>query len=159
MFCTRILVVLAGIVGQSLSLAEDGTILVSPGLLTTVENSEREDATTHYGNPKYGCMADETPFQIQGVPGMICAPQCTTDQCPDDVPPGTTAKPTCALQTPTGDQFCALMCTPSGSSSSSSSSSRSNEKLRGSGDGECGDATCQEIQGVGLCTWDEARSS
>merc|ERR1739848_4646 len=66
--------------------------------------------TTHYGDPKNGCMADEEPVQIKGVSGDVCTPKCKTNACPTDVPAGTTVEPSCALQTTAGDKYCALMC-------------------------------------------------
>ena len=35
--------------------------------------------------------------------------------CPTDVPKGVTARPSCVLKSSAGAQFCALVCTPSGS--------------------------------------------
>jgi len=91
---------------------------------------------THYGDPSTGCQDDETAFAINGVPGKICAPKCTDFQpCPTDVPKGVTAAPTCALKSPTGETYCALVCAP------------------GLGDAQCGDATCQPISNVGICTY------
>jgi len=95
---------------------------------------------THYGNPSTGCESDEQKVTIQGISGDICTPSCTSTPCPTDTPPGTTATPQCALQSPTGDKFCALLCTP------------------GVDDGTCGDATCQPISGIGICTYAEAKS-
>eukprot|EP00546_Thalassionema_frauenfeldii_P014747 CAMPEP_0178930394 /NCGR_PEP_ID=MMETSP0786-20121207/21196_1 /TAXON_ID=186022 /ORGANISM="Thalassionema frauenfeldii, Strain CCMP 1798" /LENGTH=145 /DNA_ID=CAMNT_0020606887 /DNA_START=73 /DNA_END=510 /DNA_ORIENTATION=- len=94
----------------------------------------------HYGPPDGGCKNDEQTFQIQGVPGKICTPRCALGQCPGDLPDGVTASPLCALSTPDGTKYCALICQPSG-------------LLRSADDG-CGDATCQPIQGVGICTYD-----
>jgi hypothetical protein len=92
---------------------------------------------THYGDPNTGCMDDESAFAINGVPGKVCAPKCTDFMpCPTDVPEGVTAQPTCALKSPSGDTYCALVCAP------------------GLGDGQCGDtATCQPISNVGICTY------
>lgn len=92
---------------------------------------------THYGNPETGCQDDETAFAINGIPGKICAPQCTDFQpCPTDVPKGCTAIPTCALKSPNGATYCALVCNPS------------------LGDGQCGkEANCQPISNVGICTY------
>merc|ERR1719399_531996 len=96
---------------------------------------------THYGDPATGCESDEKAVQVQGVPGDFCSPSCTkAGACPSDVPSGVTAHPQCALKSPTGDQFCALICQPS--------------ELRSNGaSGECGTGTCESIQGVGLCTY------
>jgi len=95
---------------------------------------------THYGDPKTGCESDEKAVQVQGVAGDFCSPPCTSSACPTDIPSGVTAKPTCALQTPTGGKYCALICTPS--------------EIRSNGaSGECGSGSCQGIQGTGLCTY------
>ena len=40
---------------------------------------------------------------MQGVSGDFCSPKCSSGSCPSDVPDGVTAKPTCALRTPTGE--------------------------------------------------------
>ena len=94
---------------------------------------------THYGDPKTGCESDEQAVQVQGLSGDFCSPACKSGSCPTDVPSGDTAKPQCALQTPTGDKYCALICEPSALSANGAN-------------GECGTGTCQSIQGVGLCT-------
>lgn len=102
------------------------------------------EAGSHYGNPEDGCQADEKMFQIQGVDGDLCTPQCDeAGQCPTDVPEGVTARPLCGLKTQDGTQYCVLLCQPS-------------ELLRASA-GQCGDATCRTIKGqpgVGICTYD-----
>eukprot|EP00928_Gymnodinium_smaydae_P001163 TRINITY_DN1042_c0_g1_i3.p1 TRINITY_DN1042_c0_g1~~TRINITY_DN1042_c0_g1_i3.p1 ORF type:complete len:329 (-),score=42.34 TRINITY_DN1042_c0_g1_i3:111-1097(-) len=96
---------------------------------------------THYGNPKNGCEADEQAVRVQGLPGDMCSPPCSSSNtCPTDEPQGVTARPQCALQSPSGGKFCALICTPSTTS------------LNGA-NGECGSGTCQSIQGIGLCTY------
>ena len=80
-----------------------------------------------------------------GVPGAVCAPSCTSAPCPTDVPDGVLAFPTCALQNPSnGDKYCALICSPS------------QNVLRGGkmvNDAQCGGATCQPVQGTGICTY------
>merc|ERR1719436_1991418 len=96
---------------------------------------------THYGDPAAGCKDDERAVRVQGVSGHFCSPKCSGGECPSDLPDGVSAAPTCALRTPTGDSYCALICTPS--------------VLRANGaNGECGKGTCQAIQGVGMCTYD-----
>jgi hypothetical protein len=101
-------------------------------------------ATTHYGSPKEGCEPDELAFSIMGVKGSVCAPTCSSSPCPTDLPVGTTAVPTCALQNPaTGDKYCALICAPS-----------TDVKMLRAGDGMCGAATCQPVQGTGICTYE-----
>lgn len=88
----------------------------------------------HYEDPKNGCGADEQPVQVQGVSGDFCSPQCKGTTCPTDPPSASDAKPTCALTGPSG-KFCALVCTPGE-------------------DGACPTgASCQPIQGSGLCTY------
>ena len=123
-------------------------LVVSPPSTTTAADVLQ----AHYGSPADGCEADEMQFQISGVPGAICAPKCTDTPCPTDVPDGVTAAPTCALKNPaTGDKYCVLLCTPSSSSSSSMTM-----MLRAPvqvGDGQCGEATCQPVQGAGVCTY------
>merc|ERR1712159_864611 len=95
---------------------------------------------THYGDPKGGCESDEQAVRVQGVPGDFCSPSCSSGSCPSDIPSGVTAKPTCALSSPSGGKYCALICTPS--------------EWRTNGlSGECGTGTCQSIQGTGLCTY------
>merc|ERR1719265_369020 len=95
---------------------------------------------THYGDPKTGCESDEKAIQVQGVSGDFCSPACTSSACPTDMPKGDTAKPQCALSSPTGAKYCALICTPS-------------EFASNGANGECGTGTCQSIQGTGLCTY------
>merc|ERR1712010_144989 len=97
---------------------------------------------THYGDPADGCEADEQAVQVQGVAGRFCSPDCASAACPTDVPSGVTAHPQCALKTTTGDKKCALICSPS-----------TDEASLRAGDAQCGTATCQPIQGVGLCTY------
>merc|ERR1712100_762205 len=98
--------------------------------------------SSHYEDPKDGCQSDEVDIQIQGVSGAVCSPACTLGIfCPSDVPTGATAAPQCALQdSSSGKKYCALICTP------------------GSNDSQCGAASCKSIQGVGICTYDDADS-
>lgn len=86
---------------------------------------------SHYEEPP--CRSDEQAVRVQGLPGDFCAPDCTSSDCPTDVPAGVTAKPQCVLQAPGGAKSCALVCDPNGS--------------------ECGAGTCQPIQGTGICTY------
>mmetsp|Transcript_363 Transcript_363/g.487 ORF Transcript_363/g.487 Transcript_363/m.487 type:complete len:145 (+) Transcript_363:199-633(+) len=109
------------------------------------EESVVDDSSLgHYGKPPEGCTDDETVLQIQGVPGVICAPKCADFMpCPSDLPDGVSATPQCALKDQAGHQYCILMCSPGEESSN----------LR-AGDGQCGpDATCQPVQGLGVCTY------
>merc|ERR1719199_957714 len=99
-------------------------------------------SASHYGDPASGFMSDEEAVQVKGVPGDFCSPDCKSQACPTDVPSGVTAHPQCALKTTTGDKRCALLCSPS-----------TDEASLRAGDAQCGSATCQPIQGVGLCTY------
>jgi len=101
---------------------------------------------THYGDPKGGCESDEKAVQVQGLAGDFCSPECTSGgDCPTDEPSGATATPTCALKTTSGEQYCALVCTPSALHQNGAS-------------GECGTGTCQSIQGAGICTYSTSSS-
>lgn len=96
----------------------------------------------HYGDPyQNGCEKDEISAQITGIAGATCIPPCATDgSCPMDVPAGVTAKPQCALNSPTGAKYCILVCDdpPAGKT-------------------ECGaNASCKQATGSGLCTYDDA---
>merc|ERR1712046_365016 len=64
---------------------------------------------THYEEPP--CQSDEAAAEIQGAGGKVCAPKCSQNACPTDVPAGTAAKPSCILQDSSGDRYCALVCT------------------------------------------------
>merc|ERR1719440_742217 len=97
---------------------------------------------THYGNPADGCEPDEQAVRVQGLAGTFCSPDCKSAACPTDVPAGVTAHPQCALQSTSGDKKCALICSPS-----------TDEASLRAGDAQCGKATCQPIQGVGICTY------
>merc|ERR1719421_1476900 len=97
---------------------------------------------THYGNPADGCEPDEQAVKVQGLAGTFCSPDCASAACPTDVPAGVTAAPQCALKSTTGDKKCALICSPS-----------TDEASLRAGDAQCGKATCQPIQGVGICTY------
>eukprot|EP00468_Gymnochlora_sp_CCMP2014_P000721 CAMPEP_0167741128 /NCGR_PEP_ID=MMETSP0110_2-20121227/683_1 /TAXON_ID=629695 /ORGANISM="Gymnochlora sp., Strain CCMP2014" /LENGTH=131 /DNA_ID=CAMNT_0007625143 /DNA_START=21 /DNA_END=416 /DNA_ORIENTATION=- len=110
-------------------------VFLNPGVVYHLVNS-----STHYGDPKSGCMSDEIAVQIQGIAGDFCTSKCSFIQsCPTDVPTGVTAKPMCALQSTAGDQYCALICSPSSKD-----------------DTQCGtNASCKAISGVGLCTYDD----
>ena len=103
---------------------------------------------THYGDPKDGCMSDETEITIQGVQGDFCTPKCSLFKaCPTDVPAGVTVAPQCALQdSSTGDKYCALICSPT--------LPILDQKAA---DAQCGgNASCKSVQlGVGVCTYDD----
>ena len=54
---------------------------------------------THYGNPKDGCLSDETELQLGGVQGKVCASKCGLFKtCPSDKPSDVQAPPTCLVQ-------------------------------------------------------------
>jgi len=63
---------------------------------------------SHYDKPP--CLSDEMQAQIQGTDGVLCAPKCTGQTCPTDVPAGTTDQPKCVLQDQSGNHYCALTC-------------------------------------------------
>ena len=92
-----------------------------------------------YGAPP--CPADEKAVQITGITGSYCAPSCSASSPCPAAPAGTTAQPQCVVEQPPSSQpsLCALICQP------------------GSGlfgDGGCpAGATCQSIQGEGVCTF------
>ena len=104
------------------------------------------DDQTHYGNPYDGpCLSDEVNVTVEGMTGAFCTPGCSTFKaCPTDVPSTCTAQPQCALQdSGSGKKYCALMCTPGASAKVTND--------------ECGDnASCKPIQGLGICTYDQA---
>ena len=112
--------------------------------LTALSGATADGPLGHYGPPPDGCAQDEKAFQIQGIPGGICAAKCTDFlPCPTDLPPGVTAEPQCALQDQSGMHYCVLLC-----------QSERDGNLR-TKDDQCGDATCQPVpgQGVGICTY------
>lgn len=107
--------------------------------------NENNATNGHYGDPTNGCESDEQAVQVQGVAGDFCSPKCTNGKCPTDVPAGATAKPQCALQDPSGNKYCALICSPS--------LPIANQMVA---DAQCGiNASCKPISGVGLCTYDD----
>jgi len=65
-------------------------------------------ASSHYEKPP--CQSSEVEARIQGADGVLCAPPCDGDSCPEDVPTGTTAQPQCVLKSPAGTSYCALIC-------------------------------------------------
>ena len=135
-------------VASSSALPEGTLDLTRANVLTAdqeLDTKTHETTLQHYGPPPDGCEADEKAFQIQGIPGGICAAKCTDFlPCPTDVPDGVTATPMCALQDQSGLHYCVLLCQVR------------DAHLRGVQDDQCGDATCQEVkgQGVGICTYD-----
>ncbi len=98
------------------------------------------NASSHYGDPRDGCLDDESELRIDGVSGAVCAAKCSyAEPCPRDVPPQVTATPLCSLrETPERTTFCALICSPEGA------------------DSQCGEsASCKPISGLGICTYDD----
>ena len=101
---------------------------------------------THYGCAP--CMSDEVSIQIQGVTGPVCVPKCTGTTCPTDKPAGASATPQCALQSSTGDKYCALICSPS-------VEMLKYPVFKRAADAQCGAGqSCKAIQTVGICTCD-----
>ena len=105
------------------------------GLLLALASSVYSVNPTHYGNPYVdNCQDGEVAVQIQDVPGAFCTSSCDPE-CPMDTPEGSTATPTCALQTTSGDRYCALICTPRH-------------------ENECGSGACHQVNPlVGVCTY------
>ena len=82
------------------------------------------------------CTGSETSVQITGVTGDFCSPLCVQNECPKG-DGSFTAKPSCVLETQGSSKptQCALICTPGAN-------------------GACpAGATCQAIQGEGICTY------
>merc|ERR1712238_238163 len=67
-------------------------------------------SATHYEQPP--CQADELAVRISNVEGTFCSSSCAKHPCPTDVPVGVKLEPQCALQSPTGEKFCAILCHP-----------------------------------------------
>lgn len=103
-----------------------------PGPTPTPTPTPTPGGHTHYGAPP--CLSDEQDVQVQGISGDFCSPPCTNSECPTDVPSGVTADPSCLLQDTSGSKYCALQCDPDE-------------------DSECGEGSCQSIQGTGICTY------
>lgn len=101
--------------------------------------------SSHYEKPP--CEnSDEKAVQIMGIDGMFCSASCKDSPCPSDTPDGVTATPSCALQSPEGDKYCAILCSPTLKNGISTSG----------GDGECGPMMCQPVPqaaGMGICTY------
>jgi len=96
----------------------------------------------HYEDPSKGCSGTEKAIQIQGLAGGFCSPKCILGViCPqpdDNCFSGVTSQ--CALQDPSGDKYCALICDPSDTTSCDSADGMS----------------CKAIQGTGICTYGDA---
>merc|ERR1711937_729654 len=124
-------------------------------VMEMAHEAKKEEAVNanskHYGDPSGGCMSDEMAIRITGVTGGVCSPACGSDlSCPSDVPDGVTAMPQCALQSPTGDSYCALICTPASWYMTDA------EKAVHDGDACGAGASCKSISGVGICTYDDS---
>eukprot|EP00534_Pseudo-nitzschia_fraudulenta_P002059 CAMPEP_0201121822 /NCGR_PEP_ID=MMETSP0850-20130426/5616_1 /ASSEMBLY_ACC=CAM_ASM_000622 /TAXON_ID=183588 /ORGANISM="Pseudo-nitzschia fraudulenta, Strain WWA7" /LENGTH=136 /DNA_ID=CAMNT_0047388377 /DNA_START=75 /DNA_END=485 /DNA_ORIENTATION=- len=106
-------------------------------LLAAVAFLSTSISALHYERPP--CGSDERAVQLMGIEGVFCSPECNPD-CPSDAPDGVTATPQCALQSPSGEKYCAILCSPS--------------LLEG---GDCGpDMNCEDIPGsggIGVCTY------
>merc|ERR1712178_462690 len=88
-------------------------------------------------------MGSEDAVRVQGLSGDFCSPKCTSGSCPA-APKGTTAQAQCILVMSGSSKpsNCALICDPSAQ------------------DGGCpSGATCQPIQGLGICTYSATKSS
>merc|ERR1711957_818276 len=94
---------------------------------------------THYEKPP--CQDDEAQASVTDTDGAVCAPVCdASGNCPTDVPDGVTAQPTCALNDPSGNKYCALLC---------------------QSDDECGGAECAHPQAgaPGICVYPSTGNS
>eukprot|EP00529_Nitzschia_sp_RCC80_P035257 CAMPEP_0113496000 /NCGR_PEP_ID=MMETSP0014_2-20120614/29896_1 /TAXON_ID=2857 /ORGANISM="Nitzschia sp." /LENGTH=179 /DNA_ID=CAMNT_0000389909 /DNA_START=27 /DNA_END=566 /DNA_ORIENTATION=- /assembly_acc=CAM_ASM_000159 len=139
-------------------------IHADPVFETDLSSSANDDVVVgHYGPPP-SCDADEQMFQIQGVPGKICAPKCDDmGGCPKDKPDGVTATPQCALSnSATGDKYCVLIChEESNEEEVDAMKKMAPHFLRATpgssilvGDAQCGEADCHVVQqGLGICTY------
>jgi len=120
----------------------------SPGPSPPSPTPPSPPSSTHYEDPKNGCMSDESEISIQGVTGDFCAPKCGLfKKCPTDVPTGVTAAPQCALSdSATKQKYCALICSPTAFIADQKAA-----------DAQCGtNASCKSVQaGIGLCTYDD----
>ncbi len=89
---------------------------------------------THYEAPP--CASDEIQASLQGLTGSACFPKCdASGSCTTDVPTGTTAAPTCAIQDQSGNKYCGLICKTTDECPTS--------------------ATCEQVPsaGVGICMY------
>ena len=82
------------------------------------------------------CTGSETSVQITGVTGDFCSPLCYQNQCPKG-DGSFTATPSCVLETQGSSKptQCALICTPGDDAACPTG------------------ASCQSIQGEGICTY------
>jgi len=99
-----------------------------------------------YGDPAKGpCNAGEKAVQINGINGKYCAPSCSTSSPCPAVPAPATAAAQCVVSDPNPPpSLCAVICVPGA------------DFLK-SGDGGCmTGASCQAIQGTGVCTYPDS---
>ncbi len=105
-------------------------------LLTSLEDGRLKAALCQHGalRPEFDVQA----VQVKGISGDFRSPECAFGSYSSEVPAGATARPTCALRSPTGDSHSALICTPLAA--------------RATGvNGECGAVPCQAISGAEWC--------
>ena len=57
-------------------------------------------------------MSDEQIVSVTGIDGSFLLARLQRHHVPSDKPAGASATPQCALNSPTGDKYCALLCTP-----------------------------------------------
>jgi hypothetical protein len=112
---------------------------------------------SHYEDPENGCLSDETALteKVTGFTGTFCSPQCATRDCPTDVPPGVTAKPTCFTVSSSGSLSCFLVCTP-GSAGDKSCGANASCKEYGVISGTGGSGAYYD---TGVCTYDDDSSA
>ena len=106
---------------------------------TAVDATEPDVCSPCYEKPP-ACTGSETSVQITGVTGDFCSPLCYQNQCPKG-DGSFTATPSCVLETQGSSKptQCALICTPGD-------------------DAACpAGASCQSIQGEGICTYPSRR--
>ena len=107
-------------------------------------------ARSHYEDPRFFGLCEVGEIYMSGRVGLLpngsswvavngswCSPRCSflTNRCPPDIPPGSTATPTCMLQW-YGGKLCALACNTTGN--------------------DCGPAaSCESVgeEGYGICTY------
>merc|ERR1712238_467282 len=98
-------------------------------------------ATTHYEQPP--CQADELAVRLNNVEGTFCSSSCAKHPCPTDVPVGVKMEPRCALQSPTGEKYCAILCNPSDAEGLSCGRFMQCATIPGSPQGVCDYATSE----------------
>merc|ERR1719230_840375 len=98
-------------------------------------SEEPRQKAPHYGNPKFGCKANEQAVHVPGRRGSICSPSCESSQdCPTDLPSGRVV-PKCDLKTAAGEKRCRLVCEPDAP-------------------GQCGSGHCESVGDTEMCTFD-----